>query len=143
MLSLDHPFIAKMVKSFKNKFYVFFLLEYINGISLNEYMKHLSGMKIKEDKCKKIFYQIVNAINYCKSKNIYHRDIKLENILLINENLVKIIDFGFSIKCPKNTYQKFLCGTPTYMSPEIINKKSKTYSFVKITYHHQIMKSYY
>ena len=119
---LDHENIMKLYEVIDTPKNLYLILEYINGISLNEYMKHLSGMKIKEDKCKKIFYQIVNAINYCKSKNIYHRDIKLENILLINENLVKIIDFGFSIKCPKNTYQKFLCGTPNYMSPEIINK---------------------
>ncbi len=119
---LDHENIMKLYEVIDTPKNLYLILEYINGISLTEYMKNISGMKIKEDKCKKIFYQIVNAINYCKSKNIYHRDIKLENILLINEKLVKIIDFGFSIKCPKNTYQKFLCGTPNYMSPEIINK---------------------
>ena len=119
---LDHENIMKLYEVIDTPKNLYLILEYINGISLIDYMKNLSGMKIKEDKCKKIFYQIVNAINYCKSKNIYHRDIKLENILLVNEKLVKIIDFGFSIKCPKNTYQKFLCGTPNYMSPEIINK---------------------
>ena len=102
---------------------IYLVLEYIKGISLSDYIKTFPEIRIKEDKCKKIYYQIVKAINYCKLNNIYHRDIKLENILLIDEKIVKIIDFGFSIKCPKKTYQKFLCGTPTYMAPEIINKK--------------------
>ena len=101
---------------------IYLVLEYIKGISLSDYIKTFSEIRINEDKCKKIYYQIVKAINYCKLKNIYHRDIKLENILLIDEKIVKIIDFGFSIKCPKKSYQKFLCGTPTYMAPEIINK---------------------
>ena len=49
--------------------------------------------------------------------------IKLENILVIKDDIVKIIDFGFSVKGSKETYQKLFCGTPSYMPPEIVNKE--------------------
>ena len=119
---LNHENIMKLYEVIDSPKNIYLVLEYIKGISLSDYIKTFSEIRINEDKCKKIYYQIVKAINYCKLKNIYHRDIKLENILLIDEKIVKIIDFGFSIKCPKKSYQKFLCGTPTYMAPEIINK---------------------
>ena len=119
---LNHENIMKLYEVIDTKKYIYLILEYINGISLMEYLKNKPQKRIEENKCKEIFYQIVKGINYCQMKNIYHRDIKLENILLIDEKIVKIIDFGFSVKCSIHCYQKFLCGTPNYMSPEIINK---------------------
>jgi len=119
---LDHENIMKLYEVIDTPKNIYLILEYINGISLMEYLKNKPQKRIEENKCKELFYQIVKGINYCQMKNIYHRDIKLENILLIDEKIVKIIDFGFSVKCSINTYQKFLCGTPNYMSPEILNK---------------------
>jgi serine/threonine protein kinase len=56
-------------------------------------------------------------------KNVTHRDIKLENLLLEdNTKNIKIIDFGFSIVSKDKKLTSF-CGTPSYMSPEIISKK--------------------
>ena len=52
------------------------------------------------------------------SKNIIHRDIKLDNILINElENKVKIIDFGFAIEIKANGRLDQYCGTPVYMSP--------------------------
>ena len=78
---------------------------------------------IEEHRAIKLFLQIVKGISYCQSKNINHRDIKLENILVIKDDIIKIIDFGFAVKGNKDTYQKLFCGTPSYMSPEIVNKE--------------------
>ena len=63
------------------------------------------------------------GIIYLHSKQICHRDIKLENILVMKNDKIKIIDFGFAVKCNKDSYQKLFCGTPSYMAPEILNKK--------------------
>ena len=71
----------------------------------------------------KYFKQIVQAIDYCQSKNICHRDIKLENILTIKEDIVKLIDFGFAVITNKETYQTLLCGSPSYMAPEIVKRE--------------------
>ena len=119
---LNHENIMKLYEVIDTPKNLYLVLEYINGISLMEYLKNKPEIRIEEPKCKELFYQIVKAINYCQLKNIYHRDIKLENILIMDEKFVKIIDFGFSVKCANNVYQKFLCGTPNYMPPEIINK---------------------
>ena len=69
------------------------------------------------------------------SQNIAHRDIKLENILIDTSERIKIIDFGFSIdyksKEKQNKYA-FLCGTPCYMAPELLEIKQKTCNLCKI-----------
>lgn len=57
------------------------------------------------------------------SKNICHRDIKLENILIDEDNNLKIIDFGFAVISPIERKIDSFCGTPSYMAPEIIMKK--------------------
>ena len=69
-----------------------------------------------------MFKAIVSAIAYCHSKQICHRDIKLENILLDEQGNPKLIDFGFSTCIPNDKKVKIFCGTPSYMSPEIVQK---------------------
>ena len=98
-------------------------MEYAGNISLHSYLKGKVGKRIDEHCAKKIFYQIVEAIQYCHAQNIVHRDIKLENIILDDKLNVKIIDFGFSIIIPKNKKLNVFCGTPSYMAPEILSKE--------------------
>ena len=58
---------------------------------------------------------------YCHSKNVLHRDIKLDNILLTSQGTVKICDFGVSKLIMKHKELMFeQCGTPAYLAPEII-----------------------
>ena len=52
--------------------------------------------QLKEDVAKSIFKQMINGLAYCHSKNILHRDIKLDNILLSATGEIKICDFGVS-----------------------------------------------
>ena len=78
--------------------------------------------KLEESEVKRIFKQVVQALDYCHSLNIVHRDIKLENILLDKQLNIKIIDFGFSICIPSTSKLKIFCGTPSYMAPEIVSK---------------------
>ena len=121
---LNHENIMKLYDIINTPKYFYLILEYINGISLLDFINQTPLKKIPEKFCKKIFYQIITAIDYCSRKNIFHRDIKLENILLTKNNTIKLIDFGFAIKCnSKNDFQNFFCGTLYYMPPEIINKK--------------------
>ena len=129
---LNHENIMKMYEIIDTPNNLYLILEYINGISLLQYIKNMSDHKINEKKCKILFYQIVKGINYCQLKNICHRDIKLENILLIDNSKIKIIDFGFGIITNNNTYHKFFCGTPSYMSPEVINKEKYIAQFYDI-----------
>jgi len=78
---------------------------------------------LQEDDAQKIIRQIVEGLKYCHSRCITHRDIKLENLLLNEENNIKIIDYGFSTCIPNDKKIKIFCGTPSYMAPEIVLKK--------------------
>ena len=66
---------------------------------------------------------LVKAIAYCHSKGVSHRDIKLDNILINQEGVIKIIDFGFAMQklLPSDKIADF-CGTPSYMCPEIVQR---------------------
>ncbi len=57
------------------------------------------------------------------SKNIAHRDIKLENVILDEDIRPKLIDFGFSTCLEEGQRVKIFCGTPSYMAPEIVQKR--------------------
>jgi serine/threonine protein kinase len=76
--------------------------------------------KLSESEARELFRQILEAVLYCHSKGIIHRDIKLENILFSNEERtkIKIIDFGVSglLKTEKSK-----SGTLRYMPPEVVN----------------------
>ena len=121
---LNHVNIMKLFDVIGTKNYLYLILEYIEGISLLEKIQDSPNKKIPENECKILFRQIVKAILYCQNKNICHRDIKLENILVLKDNTIKVIDFGFAIKCEQDEYQNLFCGTTTYMAPEIVNKEN-------------------
>jgi 5'-AMP-activated protein kinase, catalytic alpha subunit len=74
-------------------------LEYVSGGSLRDYLRKKSNKKVPEAEAKVYFGQIVGAVRYLHNKHIYHRDLKLENILLDYKKDIKIIDFGFSVEC--------------------------------------------
>jgi len=120
---LDNENVMKLYDVIETNRYLYLIMEYINGISLLDFIQKQKNHRIDESKCKELFYQIVKGILYCQNENICHRDIKLENILIVNNKIIKIIDFGFAIKCNRNEYQEFFCGTVYYMPPEIVNKK--------------------
>ena len=120
---LNHINIMKLYEVIDSSKYLYLVLEYIKGISLLEVIKEEKLHYIEQKRAIKLFLQIVKGISYCQSKNINHRDIKLENILVLQNDIIKIIDFGFAVKGNRDTYQKLFCGTPSYMPPEIVNKE--------------------
>ena len=120
---LNNDNIMKLYDVIETNRHLYLIMEYIDGISLLEYIQRKKARRIDESTCKIFFRQIVQAILYCQSRNICHRDIKLENILIVNDSIIKLIDFGFGIKCNRDEYQEFFCGTVYYMPPEIVNKQ--------------------
>ena len=120
---LDNINIMKLYEVIKTPAFQYLILEYIEGISLLKIIKKESKHYLEEKRALKIFHQVVKAIEYCQKKDICHRDIKLENILTIKNDVIKLIDFGFAVKTNKETYQTLLCGSPSYMAPEIVKKE--------------------
>ena len=129
---LDHINIMKLYEIIETSENLYLVLEYIKGNSLLEIIKKENNNIIEEKRALKLFLQIVQGISYLHSNNISHRDIKLENILVTKNDTVKIIDFGFAVKSDKNTFSKFFCGTPSYMSPEIVSKKKYVAQYSEI-----------
>jgi MAP/microtubule affinity-regulating kinase len=78
---------------------------------------------VREITARRIFKQVAEGVAYLHQQNIVHRDIKLDNILVEESTrMVKLIDFGFSVVVAGGQRLKVFCGTPSYMSPEIVRK---------------------
>eukprot|EP01016_Furgasonia_blochmanni_P030563 TRINITY_DN3176_c0_g1_i1.p1 TRINITY_DN3176_c0_g1~~TRINITY_DN3176_c0_g1_i1.p1 ORF type:complete len:474 (+),score=36.97 TRINITY_DN3176_c0_g1_i1:66-1487(+) len=122
--ALRHEKIVKLHHVIETQKQVNIFMENAGNVSLYSFLKGQTGRRLSEDKARMIFKQVVEAVDYCHSKSIVHRDLKLDNILLDEETLnIKIIDFGFSIKTENDTRMSLFCGTPSYMAPEIVCKR--------------------
>ena len=101
-------------------------MDYAGSTSLYSYLKKKENRKCEESEAKNFFHQIVEAIHYSHENDIIHRDIKMENIIIDKNKTVKVIDYGFGLMIPSDRFLNLLCGTPFYMSPEIVSKKNYT-----------------
>ncbi|XP_015695094.1 CBL-interacting protein kinase 3 isoform X1 [Oryza brachyantha] len=98
------------------------LVQSSNFISYNQ----ATGGRLKEDEARRYFQQLINAVDYCHSRGVYHRDLKLENLLLDTAGNLKVSDFGLSAISEQVKADGLLhttCGTPNYVAPEVIEDK--------------------
>lgn len=116
----NHPRIVKVFEFGMFKGRPLIAMEYINGISLEEYIKENESLTPIETL--KTAGQIAQALNYTHKKGVVHRDLKPSNILLQNKKNIKIIDFGV-IKVQGNciTFANQMIGTIRYIPPEQID----------------------
>lgn len=89
-----HRNIVKLYEYFETQKHILLVTEICAGGDLLNYVR--KRRQLKEDVAKSVFKQIIEGIGYCHSKNILHRDIKLDNILLAWNGEIKIGDFGVS-----------------------------------------------
>uniref|UniRef100_A0A671S1B1 non-specific serine/threonine protein kinase n=1 Tax=Sinocyclocheilus anshuiensis TaxID=1608454 RepID=A0A671S1B1_9TELE len=76
-----------------------------------------------EKDARRKFKQIVAAVYFCHCRNIVHRDLKAENLLLDHNLNIKIADFGFSNLFSRGQLLKTWCGSPPYAAPELFEGK--------------------
>lgn len=114
----SHGNIVRLYESFETPQHIVFVMEVCGGGDLLTYVRR--RRKLREDVACHLFRQIIQGLIYCHSKNILHRDIKLDNILLTSQGTVKICDFGVSKQITKTKELMFeQCGTPAYIAPEV------------------------
>jgi NIMA (never in mitosis gene a)-related kinase len=83
---------------------------------------------ITEEQITNWIAQIALGLDYLHNQaRIIHRDIKLQNILVMQNGLLKLADFGISRKLDKEEYAKTSLGTPCYLSPEMIEHSKYDY----------------
>lgn len=117
MASMVHPHIIAIHEVFENKEKIVLVMEYASRGELYDYADQHD---ISTQEVQRIFRQIVSAVAFCHMNNVVHRDLKLENIFLDEQNNIKIGDFGLSSKYDDNEFLYTFCGSPLYASPEIV-----------------------
>lgn len=115
---LDHPNILKLYEVFEDDDSVYLVTELLSG---GELFKIAGVNKGPEKKTASYVNGIVEALKYMHSKNILHRDLKLQNVLLKEpfSDEVKLADFGLACRIG-SPEQANKCGTPGYLAPEVI-----------------------
>ena len=135
--NLNHPNIVKYIDIKKTKKHFYIVMEYCNGGELQKALEKYQlkyGKAFPEELVQYFMRQIVSAFKHIHNRDIMHRDIKLENILLHYDNeqdkkdlnltkaKVKIIDFGFACKISKDSLTFTAIGNPMNMDPVILYK---------------------
>ncbi|KAF5884636.1 MAP/microtubule affinity-regulating kinase 4-like isoform X1 [Clarias magur] len=100
---------------------LYLVMEYASGGEVFDYL--VSHGRMKEVEARAKFRQIVSAVHYCHQKNIVHRDLKAENLLLDADSNIKIADFGFSNEFTLGNKLDTFCGSPPYAAPELFQGK--------------------
>lgn len=124
MKLVKHPYVVQLLEVMASRTKIYIVLEYVTGGEL--FNKIAEQGRLSEDDARKYFHQLIDAVDYCHSRQVYHRDLKPENLLLDAKGNLKISDFGLSA-LPQQFREDGLlhttCGTPNYVAPEVIMDK--------------------
>lgn len=121
MKSLNHPYVVHLIAFFDEPRYFYMVLEYLPGGELFDRL--VARERYSEDVARHCVRVICSGIQYIHKMNIVHRDIKPENLLLtslVEDDSVKICDFGLAAKYEEGKLLRTACGTPGYLAPEIL-----------------------
>lgn len=117
---LSHPNITTIYDIGEHEGINFIVMEYIEGVPLEEIIKKKKPFSLKEKI--RIIILTARTLHYAHQRGVVHRDIKPANIMLIDDLQIKIMDFGIAQLSSKETLVKtqpgLVLGTPSYMSPE-------------------------
>ena len=120
LAQLEHPNIVRLNEYIEQQDGVFLIMEYVDGLPLDEHINNVSG-PINEEQLIPLFLQILDAFEYAHKNKIVHRDIKPSNIIITKDGKIKVLDFGIAkIMDETNSMTKTgtQMGSVLYMSPE-------------------------
>ena len=138
---LNYPNIVSIYDIGKEEEKQFFVLEFVDGMSLRELMGTYPEGKCDIQTILRTGIDVCNALQYAHSQSVLHRDIKPENILITEEGIAKLMDFGLAkmLGQPSITQEGIIVGTAAYVAPEIAlgkgaDVRSDLYSFGAVLY---------
>ncbi|PXF44772.1 Serine/threonine-protein kinase DCLK3 [Gracilariopsis chorda] len=123
ILSLSHPNIVRTIDVFVRTRRIHFVMEYLSGGELFDFIAQ--NTHFTETHAAAVMTDLLNALHYLHSRNIVHRDVKLENLLCANSTWplnVKLADFGFAnyLNASNHPTLRSFVGTPYYIAPEML-----------------------
>jgi len=117
----DCYFIVKLFKTFKDRKFLYMLMESCLGGELWTILRDRGNF---DDSTTRFYTScVVEAFDYLHSRGIIYRDLKPENLLLDASGYVKLVDFGFAKRLQVGRKTWTFCGTPEYVAPEVILNK--------------------
>ena len=134
---LEHPNIVNIYDVGNADDLYFIVMEYVEGITLKTYIEKKGQLSFKE--AESIAIQVARGIEAAHNKNIIHRDIKPQNIIISTEGKVKVTDFGIAKAASTNTISSDVMGSVHYVSPEqarngYVDARSDIYSLGIVMY---------
>lgn len=128
MQGLNHKNITKVKDSFEDERFIYLVMNY----RFNDFRNLFNDMDaaLVEDFAKKVFYDMLKAVNHCHKHGIVHKDIKMENFLVDIESeeesmLLELTDFGVACQVSDKVTMKERAGTLVCMAPEMIDPNAK------------------
>ena len=119
LASLQHPFIVEFKGAFQDPYFLYFVMEFVQGGDLYGLLVQQGAIEAYDAKV--YISEIFCGLAYLHSKHVVYRDLKPENILLTSSGHIKLADLGFAKETHEKTYT--LCGTPQYLAPEMISRE--------------------
>ncbi len=134
---LEHPNIVNIYDVGSEDGLYFIVMEYVEGITLKTYIEKKGQLTFKESVS--IAIQVARGIEAAHNKQITHRDIKPQNIIISTEGKVKVTDFGIARAASSNTISSDVMGSVHYSSPEqarngFVDGRSDIYSLGIVMY---------
>jgi serine/threonine protein kinase len=129
LAKMQHSNVIKVTDLIDAGDIVAFVMEYIEGVSLEDYISTRSPLS--HETIEKLFLQMINAVEYVHSQGLIHRDIKPSNFMVTPDDSVKLLDFGIAknlndgaVDYTKTSMAQQM-GTPMYMSPEQVRNTAE------------------
>jgi calcium/calmodulin-dependent protein kinase I len=122
--SLKHPNIIEFYDFFEEAKIFVIIMEYLDGGEL--FHRIAKKLYYNEETARNLVRDLLNGVKYCHDRDIVHRDIKAENIIMANkvdDDKIKLIDFGLAGRASGLTLEGYV-GTPGYLPPEVMDFKS-------------------
>ena len=120
LMRLDQPNVIKLHQVIETDSEMYIIMEFASG---GELIDHIAAKgHLSEREGRKLFRELISAIDHCHLAGVIHRDLKLENLLLSADKSLRLSDFGLGRTVrTSDQYLNTFCGTPLYAGPELVS----------------------